>query len=63
MKAKYKATGLNTKLVDHEVALVLDTNTGKWLCASSLATEIKPKSCAGTMAIGDADTTIVTAAQ
>jgi type IV pilus assembly protein PilA len=63
LKAKYQATGVNSKLTSHEVALVLDTNTGKWLCAASLSTEIKPKSCAGTMAIGAADTAIVTAAQ
>ena len=63
LKAKYQASGVNSKLTSHEVALVLDTNSGKWLCASSLSTEIKPKSCSGTMAIGAADTVIVTAAQ
>jgi len=63
LKATYAATGVNSKLTSHVVALVLDNNNGKWLCASSLATEIKPKSCTGTITKTDNDATIVTNAQ
>jgi type IV pilus assembly protein PilA len=59
LKATYKTAGVNSKLAPGGVAtvvgLVLDSSTGVWSCASSLATEIKPKSCAGTVA-SNADT-------
>jgi len=55
LKATYQTAGVNAKLNGEIVALVLDSATGKWLCASSLSTEIKPKSCSGTVASnGDA---------
>jgi type IV pilus assembly protein PilA len=45
LTATYAATGVNSKLVSKTVTLTLDTATGLWTCTSTLAAEIKPKSC------------------
>jgi type IV pilus assembly protein PilA len=63
LKATYVTTGANTKVITQVVALVLETDTGKWKCASSLPTEVKPKSCSGTIAKNDNDATIITNVQ
>jgi type IV pilus assembly protein PilA len=66
LKATYKTAGVNSKLapagVATIVALVLDSSSGTWSCASSLSTEIKPKSCAGTVASNAATAAIITGA-
>lgn len=62
LKATYKTAGVNSKLAPAGtaaiVSLVLDSSRGTWSCASSLAAEIKPKSCAGTVA-SNADTAAI----
>jgi type IV pilus assembly protein PilA len=69
LKSKYQATGVNNKIVSHEVSLVLDSATGYWGCASTLGAEINPKSCAPKagartiLAIGAADAAIITEGQ
>lgn len=63
LKATFATTGVNAKLNGEVVALVLETDTGRWKCASSLSAEIKPKSCPGTIAKAANDATIVGAVQ
>lgn len=66
LKATYQTTGVNSKISGGIVALVLDSTTGKWLCASSLPAEINPKSCGPTsgrtILATNANTAAITAA-
>ena len=43
--ATYVATGANTKVNNKTVTFTYNETNGAWSCASSLPTEIKPKSC------------------
>ena len=45
LKATFKATGVNTKLVSKTVTFTYAAATSAWSCSSDLAAEIKPKSC------------------
>jgi type IV pilus assembly protein PilA len=63
LKATYQSTGVNSKIDGEIVALVLEGSTGKWLCASSLSAEIKPKSCTGTVATSGSTADIITGAR
>jgi type IV pilus assembly protein PilA len=43
--ATYNAAGVNSKVSGATVTFTYNETTGAWSCASSLAAEIKPKSC------------------
>jgi type IV pilus assembly protein PilA len=45
LKATYKNSGTNTKIAGATVTLTYTPTSGEWTCASTLPTEIKPKSC------------------
>jgi type IV pilus assembly protein PilA len=43
--ATFVAAGANSKILGKTVTLTYDDTTGAWTCASTLPTEIAPKSC------------------
>jgi type IV pilus assembly protein PilA len=43
--ATYVAAGANAKVIGKTVTFSFNPATGAWSCASTLAAEIKPKSC------------------
>ena len=45
LTATYQNTGVSGKVSAKTVTMLYNSTTGAWTCTSSLATEIKPKSC------------------
>ena len=45
LTATFNASGANSKILSKTVTLVYNDTTGAWTCATTLPTEIKPKSC------------------
>ena len=43
--ALYQATGTSAKVATKTVTMLYDSAAGTWVCSSTLAAEIKPKSC------------------
>jgi type IV pilus assembly protein PilA len=43
--ATYAASGVNSKIASDTVTFTYNETTGAWTCASTLPTEIVPKSC------------------
>ena len=43
--ATYQATGTSSKVASKTVTMLYDSTVGSWVCSSTLAAEIKPKSC------------------
>lgn len=45
MMATFTAAGANTKILSTTVTQTFDASSGAWTCATTLPTEIRPKSC------------------
>lgn len=48
--AKFKGSGVNTKVQNKSISMIYDPVAGSWLCGSDLPTEVKNKACQGALA-------------
>ena len=45
LTATYASSGVSAKVAIKTVTMTFNSTTGAWSCSSTLATEVKPKSC------------------